>query len=210
MDMKSVSPYNDGVNNDSEESINKILLEDTDLVVTSTGNYKVCDKHMLKALKKGAVVCNIGHFDTEIDTQYMRDEWYWEEIKPQVHKIFRDTSPNDNVNLDSDDYIILLSEGRLVNLGNATGHPSRIMDGSFANQVLAQMYLFEKKFAQINDDEKKQELIKVEVLPKKLDEEVASYMVEGFGGVLTKLSSKQAEYINVPEEGPFKSDIYKY
>ena len=201
---------NDGVNNDSEESINKILLEDTDLVVTSTGNYKVCDKHMLKALKKGAVVCNIGHFDTEIDTQYMRDEWYWEEIKPQVHKIFRDTSPNDNVNLDSDDYIILLSEGRLVNLGNATGHPSRIMDGSFANQVLAQMYLFEKKFAQINDDEKKQELIKVEVLPKKLDEEVASYMVEGFGGVLTKLSSKQAEYINVPEEGPFKSDIYKY
>ena len=84
------------------------------------------------------------------------------------------------------------------------------MDGSFANQVLAQMYLFEKKFAQINDDEKKQELIKVEVLPKKLDEEVASYMVEGFGGVLTKLSSKQAEYINVPEEGPFKSDIYKY
>ena len=205
-----VSPYNDGVNNDSEESINKILLEDTDLVVTSTGNYKVCDKHMLKALKTGAVVCNIGHFDTEIDTQYMRDEWYWEEIKPQVHKIFRDTSPNDNVNLDSDDYIILLSEGRLVNLGNATGHPSRIMDGSFANQVLAQMYLFEKKFAQINDDEKKQELIKVEVLPKKLDEEVASYMVEGFGGVLTKLSSKQAEYINVPEEGPFKSDIYKY
>ena len=205
-----VSPYNDGVNNDSEESINKILLEDTDLVVTSTGNYKVCDKHMLKALKKGAVVCNIGHFDTEIDTQYMRDEWYWEEIKPQVHKIFRDASPNDNVNLDSDDYIILLSEGRLVNLGNATGHPSRIMDGSFANQVLAQMYLFEKKFAQINDDEKKQELIKVEVLPKKLDEEVASYMVEGFGGVLTKLSSKQAEYINVPEEGPFKSDTYKY
>ena len=165
---------------------------------------------MLKALKKGAVVCNIGHFDTEIDTQYMRDEWYWEEIKPQVHKIFRDASPNDNVNLDSDDYIILLSEGRLVNLGNATGHPSRIMDGSFANQVLAQMYLFEKKFAQINDDEKKQELIKVEVLPKKLDEEVASYMVEGFGGVLTKLSSKQAEYINVPEEGPFKSDTYKY
>ena len=205
-----VSPYNDGVNNDSEESINKMLLEDTDLVVTSTGTYKVCDKHMLKALKKGAVVCNIGHFDTEIDTQYMRDEWYWEEIKPQVHKIFRDTSPNDNVNLDSDDYIILLSEGRLVNLGNATGHPSRIMDGSFANQVLAQMYLFEKKFAQINDDEKKQELIKVEVLPKKLDEEVASYMVEGFGGVLTKLSPKQAEYINVPEEGPFKSDIYKY
>ena len=90
--------------------------------------------------------------------------------------------------MDSDNYLILLSEGRLVNLGNATGHPSTIMDGSFANQVLAQMYLYEKKFAQINDDDKKQELIKVEVLPKKLDEEVAAYMVEGFGGVMTKLS----------------------
>ena len=205
-----VSPYIDGINNDSEESMNLSLLEDTDLVVTTTGNYKVCDKHMLKAVKNGAVICNIGHFDTEIDTQYMRDEWCWEEVKPQVHKIFRDTKAGDTPNLDSDDYIILLSEGRLVNLGNATGHPSRIMDGSFANQVLAQMYLFEKKFAHINDEDKKQELIKVEVLPKKLDEEVAAYMVEGFGGVMTKLSSDQAEYINVPEEGPFKSEIYKY
>ena len=205
-----VSPYVDGVNKDSEESMNLALLEDTDLIVTTTGNYKVCDKHMLKAVKNGAVICNIGHFDTEIDTQYMRDEWCWEEVKPQVHKIFRDTKAGDTPNLDSDDYIILLSEGRLVNLGNATGHPSRIMDGSFANQVLAQMYLFEKKFAQINDEDKKQELIKVEVLPKKLDEEVAAYMVEGFGGVMTKLSSDQAEYINVPEEGRFKSDIYKY
>ena len=205
-----VSPYIDGVNNDSEESINKDLLEDTDLIVTTTGNYKVCDKHMLKAVKKGAVVCNIGHFDTEIDTQYMRDEWYWEEVKPQVHKVFRDTKPDGSPDLDSNDYIILLSEGRLVNLGNATGHPSRIMDGSFANQVLAQMYLFDKKFAHINDEDKKRELVKVEVLPKKLDEEVASYMVEGFGGVMTKLSTEQADYINVPEEGPFKSEIYKY
>ena len=98
----------------------------------------------------------------------------------------------------------------MVNLGNATGHPSRIMDGSFANQVLAQMYLYEKKFASLNDNEAKQELIKVEVLPKKLDEEVASYMVEGFGGTITKLSKDQAEYINVPKDGPFKSDIYKY
>ena len=205
-----VSPYINGVNNDSEESINKDLLEDTDLIVTTTGNYKVCDKHMLKAVKKGAVVCNIGHFDTEIDTQYMRDEWYWEEVKPQVHKVFRDTKPDGSPDLDSNDYIILLSEGRLVNLGNATGHPSRIMDGSFANQVLAQMYLFDKKFAHINDEDKKRELVKVEVLPKKLDEEVASYMVEGFGGVMTKLSTEQADYINVPEEGPFKSEIYKY
>ena len=205
-----VSPYIDGINNDSEDSINKALLEDTDLIVTTTGNYHVCDKHMLKAVKDGAVICNIGHFDTEIDTKYMRDEWCWEEVKPQVHKVFRDTKPGDTPNLDSENYIILLSEGRLVNLGNATGHPSRIMDGSFANQVLAQMYLYEKKFAHINDDDKKQELIKVEVLPKKLDEEVASYMVEGFGGVMTKLSSDQADYINVPEEGPFKSEIYKY
>tara|TARA_Y100001960_G_scaffold68254_1_gene71923 strand:+ start:1130 stop:2527 length:1398 start_codon:yes stop_codon:yes gene_type:complete len=205
-----VSPYIDGVNNNDEKSINNDLLEDTDLIVTTTGNYKVCDKHMLKALKKGAVVCNIGHFDTEIDTQFMRDNWAWEEVKPQVHKIFRDTKASESPNLDSEDYLIILSEGRLVNLGNATGHPSRIMDGSFANQVLAQMYLYEKKFAQVNDEDTKKELIKVEVLPKKLDEEVASYMVEGFGGVMTKLSSEQADYINVPEEGPFKSDIYKY
>lgn len=205
-----VSPYIDGINNDSEESINLSLLKDTDLIVTTTGNYKVCDKHMLKAIKDGAVICNIGHFDTEIDTQFMRDEWCWEEVKPQVHKVFRDTKAGDTPNLDSENYIILLSEGRLVNLGNATGHPSRIMDGSFANQVLAQVYLYEKKFAHINDEDKKEELIKVEVLPKKLDEEVASYMVEGFGGVMTKLSSDQADYINVPEDGPFKSEIYKY
>ena len=140
----------------------------------------------------------------------MRENWAWEEVKPQVHKVFRDTKVGGSPNLDSEDYLILLSEGRLVNLGNATGHPSRIMDGSFANQVLAQMYLYEKKFAQVNDEDAKKELIKVEVLPKKLDEEVASYMVEGFGGVMTKLSSEQADYINVPEEGPFKSDIYKY
>jgi len=205
-----VSPYIDGQNNGNQDSINSGLLEDTDLLVTATGNYKVCDKHMLNALKKGAVVCNIGHFDTEIDTQYMRDEWAWEEIKPQVHKIFRDTRSGNKPNLESGDYLILLSEGRLVNLGNATGHPSRIMDGSFANQVLAQMYLYEKKFASLNNDDTKKELIKVEVLPKKLDEEVASYMVEGFGGTMTRLSKDQADYINVPKEGPFKTDIYKY
>ena len=205
-----VSPYKDGENKDSPISLNEELLEDTDLLVTTTGNYKVCDRHMLGALKKGAVVCNIGHFDTEIDIQFMRDEWAWEEVKPQVHQVFRDTRAGEKPNLESNDYLILLSEGRLVNLGNATGHPSRIMDGSFANQVLAQMHLYEKKFASLNDTEAKNELIKVEVLPKKLDEEVASYMVEGFGGTLTKLSKEQAEYINVPKEGPFKSDIYKY
>ena len=131
-----VSPYIDGINKDSEEAMNKPLLEDTDLIVTTTGNYKVCDKYMLKALKNGAVVCNIGHFDTEIDTQYMRDEWQWEEVKPQVHKIFRDTKAGETPDMDSEDYIILLSEGRLVNLGNATGHPSRIMDGSLQIKYL--------------------------------------------------------------------------
>ena len=161
-----VSPYIDGVNKNNDECVNQRLLQDTDLLVTATGNYKVCDQNMLKALKKGAVVCNIGHFDTEIDTQYMRDNWAWEEVKPQVHKIFRDTKKGDNPDLESMNYLILLSEGRLVNLGNATGHPSRIMDGSFANQVLAQIYLYEKKFALVNDEETKRDLIKIEILPK--------------------------------------------
>ena len=205
-----VSPYIDGVNKNNDECVNQRLLQDTDLLVTATGNYKVCYQNMLKALKKGAVVCNIGHFDTEIDTQYMRDNWAWEEVKPQVHKIFRDTKEGDNPDLESMDYLILLSEGRLVNLGNATGHPSRIMDGSFANQVLAQIYLYEKKFALVNDEEVKRDLIKIEILPKKLDEEVATYMVEGFGGTVTKLSKEQADYINVSQEGPFKTEIYKY
>ena len=205
-----VSPYIDGVNNDSEDSINRALLEDTDLIVTTTGNYHVCDKHMLKAVKDGAVICNIGHFDTEIDTQYMRDEWCWEEVKPQVHKIFRDTKAGETPNLDSENYIILLSEGRLVNLGNATGHPSRIMDGSFANQVLAQIYLYEQAYANINDQDKKDELLTVKVLPKKLDEEVAELMVQGFGGTITKLTQEQADYIHVPVEGPFKEEEYKY
>jgi len=158
---------------------------------------------MLQATKKGAVICNIGHFDNEIDTKFMRDNWEWAEVKPQVHQIFR--SGKDN----KDDYLILLSEGRLINLGNATGHPSRVMDGSFSNQVLAQMYLFERKFADLSEDFKKTS-ITVEVLPKQLDEEVAALMVEGFGGVLTKLTPEQAEYIGVEPEGPFKPDSYKY
>ena len=105
--------------------------------------------------------------------------------------------------------MILLSEGRLVNLGNATGHPSRIMDGSFANQVLAQMYLFERKFADLPEADKSAK-ITVEVLPKKLDEEVAAGMVGGFGGVLTIMTDTQADYINTPKDGPFKPDTYKY
>ena len=196
-----LSPYINGDNTGGAEGINTRLLEDTDMIVTTTGNYHVCDKHMLAALKPGAVVCNIGHFDTEIDTQFMRDNWRWEEVKPQVHQIFR----SDDVN----DYLILLAEGRLVNLGNATGHPSRVMDGSFANQVLAQIYLFEEKFADLPADTRTENLY-VKVLPKKLDEEVAAAMVAGFNGTLTKLTERQAEYLGVPVEGPFKPDAYKY
>ena len=196
-----VSAYKDGINDGTEASINKELLSKTDLVVTTTGNYNVCDENMLKALKNGAVVSNIGHFDNEIDTAYMRSNWEWEEVKPQVHKVYRDRASND--------HLILLSEGRLVNLGNATGHPSRIMDGSFANQVLAQIYLYERKFANL-EPEMKPSALSVEVLPKKLDEEVAAHMIGGFGAVLTRLTKEQAEYINVDVEGPFKPDSYKY
>lgn len=196
-----VSAYNDGLNTGKFEDINHAVLRTTDMVVTTTGNVNVCDSAMLRALKPGAVVCNIGHFDSEIDTAFMRKEWAWEEVKPQVHKVYRDMTKND--------YLLLLSEGRLVNLGNATGHPSRIMDGSFANQVLAQIYLYERKFADL-PTEQKPEHIYVRVLPKKLDEEVAKDMVEGFGGVITKLTQQQAEYIGVEVEGPYKQDSYKY
>ena len=195
-----VSPYKHGMNTRRREDIDTDLMAKTDLIVTCTGNVNVCDQHMLSTVATNAIVCNIGHFDTEIDTQFMRENWKWEEVKPQVHKIYRSDDPKD--------YVILLSEGRLVNLGNATGHPSRIMDGSFANQVLAQMYLYERAWA--DHDPNQRQDVTVEVLPKALDEEVASYMVQGFGGVMTQLTSDQADYINVPVEGPFKPEAYKY
>ena len=196
-----ISPYHDGINTGTVEGINKGLLSTIDLIVTTTGNINVCDRAMLQTVKSGAVVCNIGHFDNEIDTQFMRDNWEWDEVKPQVHRIFRSDDKND--------YLILLSEGRLVNLGNATGHPSRIMDGSFANQVLAQMYLFNEKFADLPLNEKLSN-ITVNVLPKKLDEEVAAGMVRGFGGVLTTMTDEQADYIGVSKAGPYKPEVYRY
>lgn len=199
-----VSPYKNGNNTGKLEDVDAALLGKIDLIVTTTGNIDVCDKNMLQALKAGAVVCNIGHFDNEIDTKFMRDNWTWEEVKPQVHKIYRaDAQSNPG------DYLLLLSEGRLVNLGNATGHPSRIMDGSFANQVIAQIHLYQQAFAKKSAAEQA-ELLRVEVLPKKLDEEVAALMVLGFGGVVTRLTPTQAKYINVSTEGPFKPDAYKY
>jgi adenosylhomocysteinase len=196
-----VSPYNNGVKTNQVDDVNTRLLEDTDVLVTTTGNIDVCDSAMLQCVKKGAIVCNIGHFDNEIDTSYMRSHWRWEEIKPQVHQVFRSDA--------DDDYLLLLAEGRLVNLGNATGHPSRIMDGSFANQVLAQIEMYKRGFADLDDADKAKH-IGIEVLPKQLDEEVARCMVEGFGGVITKLTAEQAKYIGVSVEGPFKPEAYKY
>jgi adenosylhomocysteinase len=193
-----VSTHIDG---QTDLGVNTELLGNTDLLVTSTGNYNVCGSDVLAALKSGCVVCNIGHFDNEIDTAFMRDNWQWEEIKPQVHKVYRDQSAND--------HLLLLAEGRLVNLGNATGHPSRIMDGSFANQVLAQIELYGRQFA-AQEADTKADLLRVEVLPKHLDEEVARYMVAGFGGVMTTLTQQQADYISVPVAGPFKGENYKY
>ena len=196
-----VSPFIDGINDETDQCIDHTIMSNVDLLVTATGNYNVCNAAMLRALKSGAVVCNIGHFDNEIDTAYMRKNWEWEEVKPQVHTVYRDRAKND--------HLLLLSEGRLVNLGNATGHPSRIMDGSFANQVLAQIYLYERKFADL-EPELRQHAITVEVLPKHLDEEVAEHMVSGFGGVITRLTKVQADYIHVDVAGPFKSESYKY
>jgi len=191
-----VSGYKNGDIDESGANLDRDLLKKYDLVVTTTGNVNVLDKYMLDALKSTCVVCNIGHFDNEIDVAYLKKfEWY--EIKPGVHKVIRGNN----------DYLILLAEGRLVNLALATGHPSRIMDGSFCNQVLAQIHLFQEKFAAKSSEDRE---VYVQVLPKKLDEEVAALMVKGFGGVLTKLTSKQAEYIGVAKDGPFKEDSYTY
>ncbi len=188
-----VSPYIDG---DFEKGVNKDLMAGYDIIVTTTGNVEVCDYTMMTSLKDGCIVCNIGHFDTEIDTARLREECRWEEIKPQVHRL----------SWDNGNYIILLSEGRLVNLGNATGHPSAVMDGSFANQVLAQIYLYNPSVLGLE----KPEGVWIEVLPKRLDEEVARYMVEGNGGTLTRLRPHQAEYLELDPDGPYKPKSYHY
>ena len=195
-----VSAYVDGSNTGRVEDVDTRLLGETDLLVTCTGNTGVCDSAMLQRLKPGAIICNIGHFDNEIDTAYMREHWRWQPVKEQVHQVYRSDEDGD--------YLILLSEGRLVNLGNAMGHPSRVMDGSFANQVLAQMHIFEQRWA--DQDPEQRAPVSIEVLPKRLDEEVARLMVEGFGGVVTKLTQRQADYINVATEGPYKPEGYKY
>ena len=191
-----VSAYKGGTVDLNGKNLDSELLKKYDLVVTTTGNINVLDKFMLDALKSGCVICNIGHFDNEIDIKHLKTfDWY--EVKPGVHKVIRSDK----------DYLLLLGEGRLVNLALATGHPSRVMDGSFCNQVLAQILLFQDSFANKPDDQKE---LYVKVLPKKLDEEVASLMVKGFGGTLTKLTEEQEKYLSLDNDGPFKGDSYNY
>ena len=161
-----------------------------DIVVTATGNKDIVTADHMRMMKDRAILCNIGHFDNEIQVDALRN-YKWTEIKPQVHEI--EFSDNKR--------IILLAEGRLVNLGCGTGHPSFVMSASFTNQVIAQIELW-------NNSEKYEK--KVYVLPKHLDEKVARLHLEKVGAKLTKLSKDQAEYISVKTEGPFKTDTYRY
>ena len=166
------------------------VVQNVDIFVTATGNYQVIRHEHLVQMKDEAIVCNIGHFDNEIDVASLK-KYDWENIKPQVDHI---TLPNGNK-------IILLAEGRLVNLGCATGHPSFVMSNSFTNQVLAQIELFIKGNKYTNS---------VHVLPKHLDEMVARLHLDKIGVKLTQLTAEQAKYINVPIEGPYKPEHYRY
>ncbi|HSS66873.1 MAG TPA: adenosylhomocysteinase, partial [Gammaproteobacteria bacterium] len=161
-----------------------------DIFVTATGNLKVIDLDHMRAMKNEAIVCNIGHFDSEIDIAGLKN-LKWENIKPQVdHVIFPDGKR-----------IIVLAEGRLVNLGCATGHPSFVMSNSFTNQVLAQIELWHHQDRYEH---------KVYVLPKHLDEKVARLHLKKLGVKLTELSDEQSAYIGVSKEGPFKPEHYRY
>ena len=168
------------------------VLADSDVVITATGNKDIICENHFKLMKDKTVVCNIGHFDNEIDMAWLNDEFGHtkNEIKPQV----------DLYTINNKD-IIVLAEGRLVNLGCATGHPSFVMSNSFTNQVLAQMELWNNSGSYEN---------KVYTLPKHLDEKVARLHLEKLGVELTELSSKQAKYIGVKKDGPYKSDSYRY
>ncbi len=179
----------------SMEGYRVVTLEDVvdkiDIFVTATGNFNVIQHDHLVKMKDQAIVCNIGHFDNEIDVASLEEKYEWDEIKPQVdHVIFPDGKR-----------IILLARGRLVNLGCATGHPSFVMSNSFTNQVLAQIELFTK-----GDNYGKD----VYVLPKHLDEKVARLHLDRIGANLTTLTKEQADYINVTVEGPYKPEHYRY
>ena len=163
-----------------------------DIFITATGNKDVITLEHMRKMKDRAIVCNIGHFDNEIQVPHLKN-LKWTNIKPQVDKI---EFPDNN-------RMILLSEGRLVNLGNAMGHPSFVMSASFTNQTLAQIELF------ANNRNNKYER-KVYVLPKSLDEKVARLHLAKIGVKLTELRKDQADYIGVSQQGPFKSDHYRY
>ena len=166
------------------------VVEEIDILVTATGNFHVVTHAHMLAMKDQAILCNIGHFDSEIDVQSLRN-YTWDNIKPQVdHVVF----PNGK-------RLILLAEGRLVNLGCAMGHPSFVMSASFTNQVLAQIELFTKSSEYNNQ---------VYVLPKHLDEKVARLHLDRIGVTLTELSQEQANYLGVPVHGPYKPDAYRY
>jgi adenosylhomocysteinase len=161
-----------------------------DIFVTATGNVDVITVDHMRAMKDRAIVCNIGHFDSEIQVEGLRN-FKWQNVKPQV----------DQIEFPDGKKIILLSEGRLVNLGNATGHPSFVMSSSFTNQTLAQIELFN------NDGFYGKE---VYTLPKHLDEKVAMLHLAKVGAHLTKLTDKQSGYTGISPEGPFKPDHYRY
>ena len=165
-------------------------LAQADIYVTATGNKDVITVEHMRGMKNNAIVCNIGHFDSEIQIAGLRN-FKWDEIKPQVH----------HVEFPDGKKIIVLSEGRLVNLGNATGHPSFVMSASFTNQTLAQIELWTNAKSYEHQ---------VYTLPKHLDEKVAMLHLAKLGAKLTVLSTEQAEYINVPQQGPFKPDHYRY
>jgi len=166
------------------------VCDQVDIVVTATGNYHVVTGAHMERMKNEAIVCNIGHFDNEIDVAHLK-QYEWDNIKPQVdHIVFPDGKR-----------LILLAEGRLVNLGCATGHPSFVMSNSFSNQVLAQIELWTRGEQYEN---------KVYVLPKHLDEKVAKLHLDRIGAKLTELSDEQAEYIGVPPDGPYKPEHYRY
>jgi adenosylhomocysteinase len=166
------------------------VVKDADIFVTATGNKDVIRVEHMRAMKNNAIVCNIGHFDSEIQIAGLRN-YKWDEIKPQVH----------HVEFPDGKKIIVLSEGRLVNLGNATGHPSFVMSASFTNQTLAQVELWTNG---------KSYEPGVYTLPKKLDEKVARLHLAKLGAKLTELTSGQADYLGIPQQGPFKPDHYRY
>ena len=161
-----------------------------DIFVTATGNKDIINQDHMREMKDRAIVCNIGHFDNEIQIESLQN-YKWEEIKPQV----------DQVTFPDGKKLIILSKGRLVNLGNATGHPSFVMSASFSNQVLAQIELWENYQNYEN---------KVYVLPKKLDEMVAMLHLKKVGAKLTEMSKDQSDYIGVEQQGPFKKETYRY